>query len=836
MQHKVTAQIGSTQINIETGKIAKLADGSVIVSCGETIVLTSAVSATSLKEGQDWFPLTVDYREKAAAVGKFPGGYFKREGRPSEKETLTSRMTDRPLRPLFPAGYLYDTQIISILLSADGENDPDILAINGASAALCVSDIPFNGPIGAVRVGRVNGEFIANPTHAEREQSDLDLVYVGTENDIIMIEGAADELPEDEFIKSLEFAHGHAREMIRIQKELAAQVGKAKREMPLLEVQPEILEIADRVAGDRIEAALYTEGKVARSKAVGGLRDEVKAAVIEKFPEADKFAINQAFDYVQKKSFRSNILDKQKRVDGRGYDDLRKITCEVGVLPRAHGSAIFQRGETQAMALATLAPIEEAQNIDAYGGGETSKRFLLHYNFPPFSVGETGRFGGASRREIGHGALAERSVEPVVPNEEDFRYAIRITSEVMESNGSTSMASVCSGMLALMDAGVPIKTPVAGISVGLVTENDESGNLKRYNLLTDIIGSEDHFGDMDFKLCGTRDGVTGFQLDLKLPGVSHKILGEAIHRAKDARTKILGIMAEALDKPRESLSKYAPRIETIKINPEKIGALIGPGGKTIKGIVAETGAEINIEDDGSVHIYATSGESMARAKEIIGGMTKEIEVGQTYHGRVVSIKEFGAFVEVFPGKDGLVHISELADFRVNRTEDVAKIGEMIWVKCIGIDDKGRVKLSRKAALKERGEIETGAPVSGDVERVDGGERHADRGDRGRRGDRGDRRGGRGGRGRERRHDEVRPMGEPGSRPAITPRRLRAFALARTIRSTKQLSLARVAKMRDRRIVSGWFPCGCALGAIFLGAPFSQAIGGGRADRDRWRQD
>jgi polyribonucleotide nucleotidyltransferase len=359
--------------------------------------------------------------------------------------------------------------------------------------------------------------------------------------------------------------------------------------------------------------------------------------------------------------------------------------------------------------------------------------------------------------------LAERSVEPVVPNEEDFRYAIRITSEVMESNGSTSMASVCSGMLALMDAGVPIKTPVAGISVGLVTENDENGNLKRYNLLTDIIGSEDHFGDMDFKLCGTKDGVTGFQLDLKLPGVSHKILGEAIHRAKDARTKILGIMAEALDKPRESLSKYAPRIETIKINPEKIGALIGPGGKTIKGIVAETGAEINIEDDGSVHIYATSGESMARAKEIIGGMTKEIEVGQTYHGRVVSIKEFGAFVEVFPGKDGLVHISELADFRVNRTEDVAKIGEMIWVKCIGIDDKGRVKLSRKAALKERGEIETGAPVSGDVERVDGGERHADRGDRGRRDDRGDRRGGRGGRGgrgRERRHDEARPMGEP----------------------------------------------------------------------------
>ena len=706
MQHKVTAQIGANSISIETGKIAKLADGSVVVSCGETIVMASAVSATTIKEGQDFFPLTVDYREKAAAAGKFPGGYFKREGRPTEKETLTSRMTDRPLRPLFPQGYFYDTQVISILLSADGENDPDILSMNGASAALTVSDIPFKGPIGAVRIGRVNGEFVANPTHAERVQSDLDLIYVGTENDVIMIEGAANELPEADFVKSLEFAHGHAREMIRAQKELAAQVGKPKREMPLLNVKPELLEIAYQVAGDRIEGALYTQGKVARSKAVHTLREEVKAAMLQKYPEADDFAISQAFDYVQKKAFRVSVLEKQKRMDGRGYQDLRQISCEVGVLPRAHGSAIFQRGETQALALATLAPIEEAQMIDAYGGGEQSKRFLLHYNFPPFSVGETGRFGGASRREIGHGALAERSLEPVVPSENDFRYAIRISSEVMESNGSTSMASVCGGMLALMDAGVPVKDVVAGISVGLVTEYDND-QLKRYELLTDIIGSEDHFGDMDFKLCGTAKGVTGYQLDLKLPGISLKILSEAIQRAKEARNKILEIMRGAIDTPRAELSKYAPRIETIKINPEKIGALIGPGGKTIKGIVAETGAEINIEDDGSVHIYATSGESMARAKEIIGGMTKEIEIGATYQGRVVSTKEFGAFVEVFPGKDGLVHISELADFRVKRTEDVAKVGDIIWVKCIGIDDKGRVKLSRKAALKERAEAETG---------------------------------------------------------------------------------------------------------------------------------
>jgi polyribonucleotide nucleotidyltransferase len=706
MQHKVTAQVGANSITIETGKIAKLADGSVVVSCGETMVMASAVSATVIKEGQDFFPLTVDYREKAAAAGKFPGGYFKREGRPTEKETLTSRMTDRPLRPLFPQGYFYDTQVISILLSADGENDPDILSINGASAALCLSDIPFKGPIGAVRVGRVNGQFVANPTHTDRVHSDLDLIYVGTENDVIMIEGAANQLPEAEFLKALEFAHGHAREMIRAQNELAAQVGKPKREMPLLSVKPELLEIAYQVAGDRIEGALYTQGKVARSKAVEALREEVRAAVLEKYPEANDFAISQAFDYVQKKAFRISVLEKQKRMDGRGYQDLRPISCEVAVLPRAHGSAIFQRGETQALALATLAPIEEAQMIDAYGGGEQSKRFLLHYNFPPFSVGETGRFGGASRREIGHGALAERSLEPVVPSENEFRYAIRVSSEVMESNGSTSMASVCGGMLALMDAGVPMKDIVAGISVGLVTEYDNH-QLKRYELLTDIIGSEDHFGDMDFKLCGTAQGVTGYQLDLKLPGISLKILGEAIQRAREARTKILEIMRGALDKPRAELSKYAPRIETIKINPEKIGALIGPGGKTIKGIVAETGAEINIEDDGSVHIYATSGESMARAKEIIGGMTREIEIGQTYQGRVVSTKEFGAFVEVFPGKDGLVHISELADFRVKRTEDVAKVGDVIWVKCIGIDDKGRVKLSRKAALKERAEAETG---------------------------------------------------------------------------------------------------------------------------------
>ena len=704
MHHVVTSRIGSSEITIETGKLAKLADGAVTVRSGETIILVSAVSATSLKEGQDWFPLTVDYREKAAAVGKFPGGYFKREGRPSEKETLTARMTDRPLRPLFPKGYFYDTQIISVLLSADGENDPDILSINGASAALMVSDIPFHGPVAAVRVARVNGQFIANPPHSLRVQSDLDLVYVGTAKEVIMIEGAANELPEEEFVKALAFAHEQTQGLIRMQNDLAAKVNKAKRQVPLLLVNDEVLEVAYNVAGDRIEAALYTPGKVARSKAVEALREEVKAAVLAKYPAATAFEISQAFDYLQKKAFRVSILDRKKRCDGRDLFEIRELAAEVGLLPRAHGSALFQRGETQAVALATLAPAEEAQMLDAYTGGEDSKRFILHYNFPPFSVGETGRTGGASRREIGHGALAERSILPVIPTEADFPYAIRITSEVMESNGSTSMASVCAGVLCLMDAGVPIKRPVAGISVGLVTEHSADGRLERYTTMTDILGSEDHFGDMDFKLCGTVQGVTGFQLDLKLPGISQEILAEAVFKAKEARGKILEVMTNALAAPRKELSPYAPRIETVRINPENIGLLIGPGGKTIKGIVAETGAEINIDDDGSVHIYSNNPESLNRAKEIILGMTKEIEVGETYNGRVVSIKEFGAFIEVLPGREGLCHISELADFRVNRTEDVVKNGDQVWVKCIGIDDKGRVKLSRRAAMKERNEL------------------------------------------------------------------------------------------------------------------------------------
>jgi polyribonucleotide nucleotidyltransferase len=699
MINQVTAQVGPQSIVIETGKLAKLADGAVTVRCGETIVIVTAVSATKVKEGQDFFPLSVDYREKAAAVGKFPGGYFKREGRPSEKEILTCRMTDRPLRPLFPKGYLYDTQIIAVLLSADGEVDPDILTMNGASAALCVSDIPFAGPVGAVRVGRVNGQFVVNPTHSQRAESDMNLVYVGNENDVIMIEGEGVEIPEADFIAALHFAQEHVRVLVLAQRELAAKVNKAKRVVPLFTVADEVMEIAYAVAGDRIEGAIYSPSKVERIKAINALKGEVETAIKEKFPTATPFEISSAFDYLQKKAFRVSILDKSVRADGRGTDDIRQLSAEVGLLPRSHGSALFARGETQALALATLGTTDEAQDLDGYTGGATKKRFILHYNFPPFSVGETGRTGSPGRREIGHGALAERSVEAILPSVEDFPYAIRVSSEVMESNGSTSMASVCSGCLALMDAGVPIRKTVAGISCGLVTEYD-GDTLRRYKMLTDIIGSEDHFGDMDWKLCGTRDGVTGFQLDLKLPGISLKLMEEAIYRTRDARMKVIDAMEACLAAPRTELSKYAPRIETLKINPDKIGMLIGPQGKNIKAIVAETACEINVEDDGTVHIYSNNPAGMARAKQIIQQMFAEVEIGKTYEGRVVTIKEFGCFVEVMPGKDGLCHISELADFRVNRTEDVVKVGDIIRVKCIGVDEKGRIKLSRKAAMRE----------------------------------------------------------------------------------------------------------------------------------------
>ncbi len=702
MPEKASFQVGTNQIHIETGKLAKQADGAVTVQLGETIVLIAAVAAANAKPGQEFFPLTVDYREKAAAAGKFPGGYFKREGRPTEKEILTSRVIDRPIRPLFPKGWYNEVQVQSVLLSADGENDPDILSIIGASAALMVSDIPWEGPLGAVRVGRVNGQFVANPTHAQQAESDLDLVYVGNDREMVMFEGAAREISEADFSAALQFGHEACQPIIAAQRDLAARAGKPKRAITLNVVPEEILKEAKALAGDRMVPALLTQAKLAREANVRAVTDDVRVKLLEKFgaDKVSEFVLKDAFYYIQKETVRSLIMDQGKRLDGRGLDDVRAIVTEAGILPRAHGSAIFARGETQAVTLTTLGTTEDSQEFDSYTGGSNEKQFILHYNFPNFSVGETGRISGPGRREIGHGALAERSLESMVPFDK-FPYAIRVTCEIMESNGSTSMASVCGGSLALMDAGVPMIRPVAGISIGICTEYSDPKTISRYKLLTDIIGWEDAFCDMDCKIAGTENGITGFQLDLKLKGIPHKLMVETLEKARVARLKILGEMAKTLSAPRSNLSKYAPRILTLKINPEKIGALIGPGGKNIKRIVEESGCEINIEDDGTVNVYSASEDGMQVARAAIEGMTAEIEVNKLYRGRVVSIKEFGCFVEVFPGKDGLCHISELANFRVKQTEDIVKMGDEIWVKCIGIDEKGRVKLSRRAAMEER---------------------------------------------------------------------------------------------------------------------------------------
>ena len=709
--HSVECNVGTNPITIETGKMARLADGAVVVRSGDTVVLVTVVSATKVKEGQTFFPLSVEYKEKAAAAGMFPGGYFKREGRPTEKEILTCRMTDRPLRPMFPKGYFYDTQVITLLLSADGENEPDILSINGASAACVVSDLPFAEPVGAVRVGRVDGQFIINPTNSQRENSQLDLVFAGTKDQVIMIEGSANELPEEDFIAALRLAQENVKVLCEKQEELRAVCGKEKRSYELCLAKPELLEIGYEIAGDRIEDAIYAASKVERQKKVGALRDEVEAAIKERHPEATDFDVEQVFEYIQKKAFRISIMDKDKRADGRALKELRPLTAEINVLPSVvHGSAMFARGETMSLCLATLAPMEERQYMDNYTGSVNEKRFILHYNFPPFSVGDTGRFGGQNRREIGHGALAERSIAPVVPSEQEFPYAIRISSEIMESNGSTSMASVCAGTMSLLAAGVPLKRPVAGISVGLVTEQNDQHEITTYKTLLDIIGSEDFYGDMDFKLCGTSEGVTGYQLDLKLPGIPLSILEEAIHVAKAGRTDVLKVMNDAIAAPAQ-MSPNAPRIETTKIPADRIGELIGPGGKNIKAIQAESGADINIEEDGTVHIYASKQEGLDRALELVTRMFKTIEIGELYTGKIVSTTTFGAFMEVLPGKDGLIHISELAEGRTAKTEDVVSVGDVVTAKCIGIDDKGRVKMSVRAALRDAKAAEAEAGIT-----------------------------------------------------------------------------------------------------------------------------
>jgi len=716
MNQKYSVTVPELGITFSTGSIALLANGAVNVQVGETNVFVTACVAQNMRPGQDFFPLTVDYREKYSAAGRFPGGYFKREGRPSEKEILTSRLCDRPCRPLFPEGFLNEVQIIGQLLSADQLNESDIPMVNGASAALAISDIPWNGPIAAVRVAEIEGQFVANPTIEQMFSSTLDLIYVGNEKDMLMIEGSADQISEERFIEALEFGHQAIQPIIRAIKELVAQCGKPKATFALVGATPEARAIIERVVpAERLADAIFGKEKAARSAAVKVLKEEAKAALTAELG-ADKFTdvdLNVVFEDLQYKAYRQTVLSRGVRADGRDAKSLRPLQAQVGVLPRVHGSAMFQRGDTQNIATTTLGPTKEAQDLDALTGGAKSKSFILHYNFPPFSVGETGRFTGPGRREIGHGALAERSLVPVLPPEDVFPYSIRVVSDIMGSNGSTSMASICGGCLSLMDAGVPITAPVAGISCGLMTETAADGSIAKWTTITDILGEEDHFGDMDFKLAGTTKGITGFQLDLKINGLPFEIAKTAIFQARDARIEILKVMLGSLPAPRADLSIYAPRIQTIQIDPEKIGLLIGPGGKTIRRITETTGAQIDIaeDDSGKVFIYSNNADAMNRAIQEIdslcggGGGGKgggaKIEVGKIYTGRVTGVKEFGCFVECTPGNEGLCHISELADFRVRRTEDVVKLGDSITVKCIGIDERsGKVRLSRKAAMKE----------------------------------------------------------------------------------------------------------------------------------------
>ncbi len=694
-EKKVNVDMGNGRImEISTGKLANLANGSCILQLGETVVLVASCSGAA-KPGTDFLPLQVDYREKYSAAGRFPGGYIKREGRPSEKEILTCRMTDRPVRPLFPEGFFDEIQIQALLLSSDGENESDVLTILGASVALTLSDLPFQGPIGALRVGHIDGKFVANPTHTEMAASKLDLVYAGVAGKVIMIEGDAAECSEELLRDALIFANEIVVKQIQAQKELAA-LGGRKKKQPVLHLVPEDVKAAvHSFCKGKIEGACLINGKEDRQAALGVVFKELSTEITAKFKDTvDELAmkLKMCFEHLVEKTIRFAIVDKGVRPDGRGLDDLRQISSEVGVLPRVHGTGLFTRGETQALVIVTLGAGRDAQESDPITGGSSMKNFYLHYNFPNFSVNEVGRISGPGRREIGHGNLAERSLAQVIPV--DYPYTVRCVSEIMASNGSTSMASVCGGSLALMDAGVPITDPVAGISCGLISEGDKN------ILLTDIIGAEDHYGDMDFKVCGTPKGITGFQLDLKIAGVSIDLLYAAMLRNREARTKILTVMNACISAPRTEMSKYAPRIVSLKINTEKIGALIGPGGSVIRGITESTGAQIDIEDDGSVKIFAANKDALDAATKAVQDITAEVEIGKIYRGQVRSIKEFGAFVELIPGQDGLLHISEMADYRVNKVTDICQEGDMITVKVIGVDDRGKIRLSRKAALAE----------------------------------------------------------------------------------------------------------------------------------------
>jgi polyribonucleotide nucleotidyltransferase len=721
---EVRCSLGGRDFIVETGAVAKQADGAVLVTFGESIVLVTATASRTIREGIDFFPLVVDYQEMAYAAGKIPGGFFKREGRPSEKEILTSRLIDRPLRPLFPKGFLNEVQIIATVLSADQENDPDVLAICGASAALEISDIPFQGPIAGIRVGRIQGQWVGNPTVSQLKEADVNLIVAGSREGVVMVEGGGQEVSEEELIEAIFFGHRSLQPILDIQEELKGKRIELENEQRKAAGEPEIKTVekrsvpelfldpvlgrsvllADesirqriRTAGqEKIVQALATARKKARNEQLEKARQETLAPLLQEFPEKAG-PIKAYYEALEKFVVRRPILQENRRVDGRAFNEVRPIDIQVGWLPRTHGSARFTRGETQVSAAVTLGSADDEQKIDALTG-ETFKSFMLHYNFPPYSVGEVRMLRGPSRRDIGHGALAERSISRILPSTEKNPYTIRIVSEVLESNGSSSMATVCGASLALMDAGVQIKRPVAGIAMGLIKEGE------KVVVLTDILGDEDHHGDMDFKVAGSRGGITGFQMDIKISGVTRDILRQALAQAREGREFILGKMENALSGPRPEMSIYAPRFLSLRIKPDRIREIIGPQGKIIRGIQDETGVKINVEDDGSVHIFSPDSQAAQKAADIIRELIKEAEVGEFYLGRVTSIarkpdgKEFGAFVEIFPGTDGLVHISQLAKERVRNVGDVVKEGDQVLVKVIGIDERGKIKLSRKEAL------------------------------------------------------------------------------------------------------------------------------------------
>ncbi len=688
--HKFTAQLGNEVITIETGKLAQQAGGAITIRCGDTVLLVAATMSQNVREGIDFFPLTVDFEERLYAAGRIPGSFFRREGRPTESATLTARLTDRPMRPLFPKGMRNEVQIIITPLSQDEEHQTDILSIIGASAALTISDIPFGGPVGAIRVGYIDGQIVINPTIPQMEQSTLDLRLAGTADALMMVEAGANEVGEDVMIKAFRLGHEAIQDAIRVQGEMREAVGKPKRDYVRRTTPEELQEKVRQQVGERMPEAIY--GATNKTELLGHLKallDEVNESLGE---EWDANAIKTAFNDLEQEIIRRRTIEEGVRADGRDPTTIRPLSAEVGLLPRTHGSGLFSRGETQVLSVATLGTPREEQMLDDLSPEET-KRYMHHYNFTPFSTGETRRIGSPRRREIGHGALAERALLPVIPDNGIFPYTLRVVSEVLSSNGSTSMASVCGSTLALMDAGVPIKAPVAGIAMGLMSENG------RYQVLTDILGLEDHIGDMDFKVAGTREGITALQMDIKIAGLAYEILTQALEQARQARMQILDVIEATMPAPREDLSPFAPRMTVIQVDPDKLGAVIGSGGKTVRALQEECDVRIDIEDDGTIYIASTSGPAAEKAQRMIEALTEEAELGRIYTGRVVRITDFGAFVEILPGTDGLVHISQLADYRVNTVKDVAEVGDEIMVMVTGIDADGKIRLSRRAVLE-----------------------------------------------------------------------------------------------------------------------------------------